>query len=66
MALENALKVYEKRHPQSVGLIEGSVVVPNGDSAILAERWPGGYKVQATPTATTTAQPNRSASQARR
>ncbi|HXQ27058.1 MAG TPA: transglycosylase domain-containing protein [Candidatus Acidoferrales bacterium] len=38
MALENGLKAYEKRHPQSKGLIQGSVVVlRNSDSAILAE-----------------------------
>jgi penicillin-binding protein 1A len=37
-ALENGLKLYEKRHPQSKGLIQGSVVVlRNSDSAILAE-----------------------------
>jgi penicillin-binding protein 1A len=37
-ALENGLKFYEKRHPQSTGLIQGSVVVlRNSDSAILAE-----------------------------
>ena len=44
VALENALRVYEKRHPQSVGLIQGSVVVlRNNDSAILAET--GGREV---------------------
>ena len=38
VALENALKFYEKRHPRSTGLIQGSVVVlRNSDSAILAE-----------------------------
>jgi penicillin-binding protein 1A len=38
VALENGLKGYEKRHPQSKGLIQGSVVVlRNSDSAILAE-----------------------------
>src|SRR6202040_2148834 len=38
VALENGLKVYEKRHPQSKGLIQGSVVVlRNSKSAILAE-----------------------------
>jgi penicillin-binding protein 1A len=38
VALENGLHVYEKRHPQSRGLIQGSVVVlRNSDSAILAE-----------------------------
>jgi penicillin-binding protein 1A len=38
MALENGLKAYERRHPRSRGLIQGSVVVlRNGDSAILAE-----------------------------
>jgi penicillin-binding protein 1A len=37
-ALENGLNLYEKRHPQSAGLIQGSVVVlRNSDSAILAE-----------------------------
>ena len=44
VALENGLKVYEKRHPQSRGLIQGSVVVlRNSDSAILAET--GGREV---------------------
>jgi penicillin-binding protein 1A len=38
VALENALKAYEKRHPQSKGLVQGSLVVlRNSDSAILAE-----------------------------
>ena len=38
VALETALKVYEKQHPQSKGLIQGSVVVlRNFDSSILAE-----------------------------
>jgi len=37
-ALENGLNLYEKRHPKSAGLIQGSVVVlRNSDSAILAE-----------------------------
>jgi penicillin-binding protein 1A len=37
-ALENGLNLYEKRHPKSAGLIQGSVVVlRNRDSAILAE-----------------------------
>jgi penicillin-binding protein 1A len=37
-ALETGLKLYEKRHPQNMGLIQGSVVVlRNRDSAILAE-----------------------------
>ena len=37
-ALENGLNLYEKRHSQNVGLIQGSVVVlRNNDSAILAE-----------------------------
>jgi penicillin-binding protein 1A len=37
-ALENGLNLYEKRHPQNAGLIQGSVVVlRNSDSAILAE-----------------------------
>jgi penicillin-binding protein 1A len=44
VALKNALKVYEKRHPQSKGVIQGSVVVlRNSDSAILAET--GGREV---------------------
>jgi penicillin-binding protein 1A len=43
-ALENGLKLYEKRHPQSKGLIQGSVIVlRNSDSAILAET--GGREV---------------------
>jgi len=43
-ALENGLKLYEKRHPQHTGLIQGSVVVlRNSDSAILAEA--GGRRV---------------------
>jgi penicillin-binding protein 1A len=43
-ALENGLKLYERRHPQSVGLIQGSVVVlRNSDSAILAEA--GGRRI---------------------
>jgi penicillin-binding protein 1A len=38
VALENGLNLYEKRHPQNKGLIQGSVVVlRNRDSAILAE-----------------------------
>jgi penicillin-binding protein 1A len=37
-ALETGLALYEKRHPQAKGLIQGSVVVlRNGDAAILAE-----------------------------
>jgi penicillin-binding protein 1A len=37
-ALENELTLYERRHPRSKGLVQGSVVVlRNGDSAILAE-----------------------------
>ena len=37
-ALENGLNLYERRHPQNKGLIQGSVVVlRNRDSAILAE-----------------------------
>jgi len=37
-ALANGLKLYEQRHPRSVGLIQGSVVIlRNSDSAILAE-----------------------------
>ena len=44
VALENGLKVYEKRHPRNRGLIQGSVVVlRNSDSAILAET--GGREV---------------------
>jgi penicillin-binding protein 1A len=43
-ALENGLRVYEKRHPKSAGLIQGSaVVLRNSDSAILAET--GGREV---------------------
>jgi len=37
-ALENGLKLYEKRHPKNAGMIQGSVVVlRNSDAAILAE-----------------------------
>jgi penicillin-binding protein 1A len=37
-ALDHGLKLYEQRHPRSMGLIQGSVVVlRNSDSAILAE-----------------------------
>jgi penicillin-binding protein 1A len=37
-ALENGLALYEKRHPESKGLIQGSVIVlRNADAAILAE-----------------------------
>lgn len=37
-ALENGLALYEKRHPQTLGLLQGSVVVlANADAAILAE-----------------------------
>jgi penicillin-binding protein 1A len=44
VALENGLKLYEKRHPQGRGMIQGSVVVlRNSDSAILAET--GGREV---------------------
>ncbi len=44
VALENGLKLYEKRHPQSKGLIQGSVVVlRNSDAGILAEA--GGREV---------------------
>ena len=44
VALENGLKVYEKRHPRSRGLIQGSVVVlRNSDTSILAET--GGREV---------------------
>ena len=43
-ALENGLALYEKRHPQAKGLIQGSVVVlRNADAAILAEA--GGRQV---------------------
>jgi penicillin-binding protein 1A len=43
-AMEDGLKAYEKRHPQSKGLIQGSVVIlRNSDSAILAET--GGREV---------------------
>jgi len=44
VALEHGLKAYEKRHPVSKGLIQGSVVVlRNSDSSILAET--GGREV---------------------
>jgi penicillin-binding protein 1A len=37
-ALENGLRLYEKRHPRNAGITQGSVVVlRNSDSAILAE-----------------------------
>src|SRR5207249_4396783 len=37
-ALETGLALYERRHPQAKGLIQGSVVVlRNADAAILAE-----------------------------
>jgi penicillin-binding protein 1A len=43
-ALENELTLYERRHPGSKGLVQGSVVVlRNSDSAILAEV--GGRKI---------------------
>ncbi|MHB8499908.1 MAG: transglycosylase domain-containing protein [Candidatus Acidiferrales bacterium] len=43
-ALAKGLSLYEKRHPRSAGLIQGSVVVlRNSDSAILAES--GGREV---------------------
>jgi penicillin-binding protein 1A len=43
-ALERGLALYEKRHPEAKGLIQGSVVVlRNGDAAILAEA--GGRKI---------------------
>jgi penicillin-binding protein 1A len=43
-ALENGLRVYEKRHPRSTGLTQGSVVVlRNRDSSVLAET--GGREV---------------------
>jgi penicillin-binding protein 1A len=44
VALEKGLKIYEERHPQSRGVIQGSVVVlRNSDSAIMAET--GGRQV---------------------
>ena len=50
-ALENGLTLYERRHPQSKGLIQGSVVVlRNSDSAILAEA--GGRRVYKSQSAT--------------
>ena len=43
-ALEDGLKLYERRHPQNAGLIQGSLVVlRNSDSAILAEA--GGRRI---------------------
>lgn len=37
-ALENGLRLYEERHPEAKGLVQGSVVVlRNSDGAILAE-----------------------------
>jgi penicillin-binding protein 1A len=37
-ALENGLALYERRHPEATGVIQGSVVVlRNADAAILAE-----------------------------
>jgi penicillin-binding protein 1A len=43
-ALETGLESYEKRHPKTLGLIQGSVVVlGNSDAAILAEA--GGRQV---------------------
>ncbi|HEX4954706.1 MAG TPA: transglycosylase domain-containing protein [Thermoanaerobaculia bacterium] len=43
-ALEHGLALYEKRHPEAKGLIQGSVVVlGNADAAILAEA--GGRRV---------------------
>jgi len=43
-ALENGLALYEKRHPRTQGLVQGSVVVlRNADAAILAEA--GGRQV---------------------
>lgn len=43
-ALENGLALYEKRHPRSRGVVQGSVVVlGNADAAILAEA--GGRQV---------------------
>jgi len=43
-ALENGLKLYERRHLKNAGLIQGSVVVlRNSDSAILAEA--GGRRI---------------------
>jgi penicillin-binding protein 1A len=43
-ALESGLRAYEKRHPSSRGVIQGSVVVlRNGDAGVLAEA--GGRQV---------------------
>jgi penicillin-binding protein 1A len=43
-ALENGVTLYERRHPQNTGLIQGSMVVlRNSDSAILAEA--GGRRI---------------------
>ncbi|MCM2256005.1 MAG: penicillin-binding protein [Vicinamibacteria bacterium] len=43
-SLERGLSLYERRHPKSKGLIQGSVVVlANGDAAILAQA--GGRQV---------------------
>ncbi len=43
-SLENGLAVYERRHPEAKGLIQGSVVVlRNADAGILAEA--GGRKI---------------------
>ncbi|NDQ57377.1 MAG: hypothetical protein GZ088_09930 [Acidipila sp.] len=37
-ALESSVKAYEKRHPKSVGMLQGAaVVLRNSDAAILAE-----------------------------
>jgi len=37
-ALEHGIELYEKRHPSSKGLIQGSVIVlRNHDASILAE-----------------------------
>jgi penicillin-binding protein 1A len=44
VALESGLKLYERRHPQNTGLIQGSLVIlRNKDSAILAEA--GGRRI---------------------
>ena len=52
-ALENEITLYERRHPQSKGLVQGSVVVlRNSDSAILAEV--GGRRIYKSQNATLT------------
>ena len=43
-ALENGLKLYEKRHPSAKGVIQGSVVVlRNHDASVLAETGGRGF-----------------------